>query len=586
MSFVPDGVRSTRRKKIGDNLLALAKDMKQMCLTKVANGFRYRVLDLGGVDKVYIKAPMGCAIMCASKSDVFVCSSEYWLDVISKRKTLSVAVPRLQRTTAVYPAYNRFYEIEVLPGGTPVQSEPLALGQDAARGIIQPVSVPLSMSELVIRSLSFSRNLTATPYNVGSPDNWADYFWNPERLEISTDLFLGSGAGENRYGVIRGVDYQYHSSSWTVQPITGGKFVFYYGSNAPWFSDALSMVTTPAWVVDMSDPANTSFQALSANDLWADLPFTLLLGIYTLPSLSASNILLHPIGCYAHGNTILNVIFNRPVSGSYFYGEAEANRKWHIFYTLKVGDVVHTVNGDNIYAVLCQIHGVPPIPYSAVWSSNLTALQEMAQQLLPYPNISHYWRHPHDSAMFHGPGGIYTWTRGDGAVRWGETGLEIVTINVPAAVSSEAGVRPEITYGDDTFLCVCNRIGDKIVGIYTGSPFEGSWATVALPVSGDLVYVRPIKVSVASLKLSGVVRTVVDGKYKFNLTVLTGGVWKLLAAIDAPDTEAHYKWDVCFYGEGDFTADMLKFQAPPAATQQPWHLPYAEYPAVSLPGGY
>lgn len=245
------------------------------------------------------------------------------------------------------------------------------------------------------------------------------------------------------------------------------------------------------------------------------------------------------------------------------------------------------IPGYLIFPTLSAIHGVPN--QAEAVTINWSFIEKAMSQLVPFPNVNHYNQTPHDSIMFHGPDGIYTWTRNNGKVKFSTSGLQQVDMVMPSDVS-EPFVRPNITYastvdGTDYYLCVCQEVGEAVSGIYIGSPFTGEWEQLPSIDEHEILHVQPVMVDDTKTILLGIAKKpedypeAVEKHFVVFLSRQNGaGEWKLLSEIEPPANGG--SWAMAFYGDETITQLMRAYPSQPAATAQPWHLPV--YPPVTF----
>jgi hypothetical protein len=225
-------------------------------------------------------------------------------------------------------------------------------------------------------------------------------------------------------------------------------------------------------------------------------------------------------------------------------------------------------------------------------------------EIIGYPNTSMALKARIDTIMFHGPLGVYSWSRKYGIkadatcrlVHFSETGLALVPCVMPSEVTSIYGVCPNISYaGNDLFLCICEKVctetlvdfmGPEVVKVYTGSPFT-SWAELPMPDIGRLVHVRPVTVTVNRVVLIGVIEKLADdvNPITYHATFLDRrdgiGEWVLCAKIPQ-DYDVTNTWDISVYGSGEYVKLMQDYLSKPPVVANRAYFSKAVYEHMEL----
>lgn len=226
--------------------------------------------------------------------------------------------------------------------------------------------------------------------------------------------------------------------------------------------------------------------------------------------------------------------------------------------------------------------------------------EEVFQEIVcAWPN--HVDAEPHDGVLFHSENAIHSWTRTYGGVRIGAGGMQPVAMTMPDAVTSTEGVRPVISYaGDGLYFCVCDNIPEgRVEAVCIGSPFTG-WRELDLtdPVwrqsGGEILHVRPMLATAERTALLSVVREPDgEGGRQYRAAHADGNPnepgamrLELLGTIPVGDVDDEgnpwnaedLRWDICAFGEGEYTEMLMDFPSPPPASpQRAYSKDYAMY---------
>jgi len=292
------------------------------------------------------------------------------------------------------------------------------------------------------------------------------------------------------------------------------------------------------------------------------------------------------------------------LSPSGFYQDFET-WKWQVVLSVTIGAVVHVYNWDQFLELFRSL-STKDISFNesaiSFGSLQLIRIMRMMMYFFPWPNATGQFGEvsgaspfiPFDSAMFHGHDDfVYTWTRAKGSVKIGIGGIQAVNLVVPSEVTSNPGVRPEISHaGNGLYFCLCRRIKEpggeesSILGAYYGSPFSG-WTRINDPLEGKLIEVRPVMVSTDLISLIGLVKVTTDdakSSYRFALfrrdstsIAETNNSWILLMSVpfDASTTKNNFVLGV--FGDHPTVADLLNYPSPSPACPQSMVIPYNQY---------
>lgn len=299
-----------------------------------------------------------------------------------------------------------------------------------------------------------------------------------------------------------------------------------------------------------------------------------------------------PTGFYAfthNGSDVLLAgtklygMFDTTVSEVENWLSANSAEEWRLFYSIYDGEN-HIVDSSQFLPLLATRTGYD--------MSSTTRARRAFQALFGWPNNDFY--NAYDSAMFHGhDGNVYSWTRLYGSFKFTTAGIFDGAVSVPVDVTTE-GVRPEITHaGDGVYVCVCNHVGNGIVGVYVGSPF-GTWTRLDDPGSEfTLLHVRPARAIATDTGYDAVLIGVVE-KAAFeetpaeHYTCLYKDGWKVLAQIprskDDAGTDIEYdgyeQYSIAFFGDGPVPNMLREYPSRPHALPQ---MPVGPYEYYAIP---
>jgi hypothetical protein len=265
---------------------------------------------------------------------------------------------------------------------------------------------------------------------------------------------------------------------------------------------------------------------------------------------------------------------------------------WKLFITLSVGSNNYLIPSSQFISLLDLLADVPIIN-SESGNINWTNALRMLYQLFPYPNNNHTV--PYDSVMFHAHNGnIYTWTRKYGSVVFDGSGIQSTSLQVPSEINN-VGTRPDITYAgefDDVhlYLCVCNKVKEKVTAVYYGSPFNTWTKLPGMPEGVILVHIRPVKVSPEEIFLIGVVKSFSDELdaevYSFaflqwiynDLRPSDERLWKRLGVLPCPVGDRD-NFQVGLFGNDRLVNELADYLSPPPILPQ---MPIGTYENYTL----
>jgi len=346
-------------------------------------------------------------------------------------------------------------------------------------------------------------------------------------------------------------------------------------------------------VTNLGPPTQPVQRILLEDILTSDMPYELRqilldssgyiscapLGQYTFgehENVEGEDVLVQTI---VHGVNAANMgyamTFDSP-SKEYFNAHREEGH-WQLFYVFYRGGRAYNISSLQFIELLDELADSeilrPDNPVEPIYYENA---YRMLDQLFCLPN--HKFSNPYDSIMFHAhDGNVYTWTRKYGAVKFTPTGLFRVTVIVPRDVSEITGVRPEITHGGDgLYLCVCNKVQDRILSVHYGSPF-GGWTKLPGPPDGyTIAHVRPVVVTSEAIFLIGVIwgPVIVNGatESKYFFATLTWSSekatpWQRLGMLPF-EVSIYNNMSVGLYGNDPRVVALAKHPSPPAILPQ------------------
>jgi hypothetical protein len=606
-----DGDRSKKRKWFANKQLAIIKDLDVPATAKKWDGFTFRVWQQEDLDGGRITAPMGAVVLCSSPAGIKISVADYWAGGFGTYSDLHVVYTDSPGDAVSLTSYNLVSiedmtatGVEIVKFRPEVTASPFGLidGQTPGPATVYvqdysalPGVMPYEGAE------GFWLSSTAKFYIDFNGNGTQDF---PKWITDSTLTFYcsdGSNLGGRRTATLqiggRNVFagavqpqriYQQLNKDWQVMHQRVNYERNGVGMLRGWnciFPDFLPLYMSTAIPNDPLIIPGELRGILLDNTVWQNM---------------------WPLGSYSflHGtdqvflqvSDVTNTIqWGGATPAEQYFIDNPLEINWKIFFTLTVGNNSYIVNSSQFIDLLDTAQGGDILSGA---SPDWELARRMIEQFLPYPNNA--FTVPYDSVMFHSHGGnIYTWTRAYGSVMFSTTGLYAAAIAVPAEVSAETGVRPDITYAgtfdtEPLYLCICNKVKEEVKAIYYGSPF-GIWDILPGVEAGQtLVHARPVKVTPDEIFLIGVIKQDVDvegvptTKYFFaslNWQVIEGiastDLWQKMGML--PFTvEEFNNFQVGLYGVDSRVNDLASYLSPPPVLPQMAVGPYAKY-AIGMP---
>lgn len=565
-----DGHRSLRRKHLGRRVLENITKLGLPAKAVLFDGFLVKALNLDDVKKARITAPAGALVACSQVGGVKLIELDHWLggaesmadayicnavflpgQVASTYNNPNYIWPKIMFVPeAIYDQYT-YTHINLPPqiGLLPFLGENYVLtmtGSDNARNRTESLMTPYLLAGNADRRIA-----VASEFTTGAMESIHTMPGKPYRIAGTRTGKRPISAAGNKYIC---------ATVYFIEKDRLGYFFFFANTMYAGVPDAT--MRSRMIIVQPTDLANT-------------------VGSY-IYALSAD---VDP--------TLLTVVDARDAA----YGLTGVD-EWKLFYAF------HTYGSGSLATIplssfVSTLNNVDPLHAVGTWPSvDIGRAYEVLSQLIGWPMRRENL--PPDTVTFHGPSGdVYTWSRRYGAVKFATTGLTTTTLTLPAEVTGENGVRPELSYaGNDLYLCVCNKPGKSklpseyadqaeadadwcgIKAIYRGSPFSG-WTAIAMPDAAyRLHHVRPIEVSANAITLLGVLRTM-DAQPVYYLAAFRDGAWTNLGKLPVTVADPErVSWTAALFGDDPLVASMAAFPSPPAITPQMPALPYSVYTGV------
>lgn len=189
-------------------------------------------------------------------------------------------------------------------------------------------------------------------------------------------------------------------------------------------------------------------------------------------------------------------------------------------------------------------------------------------------------------ALFQEGETAYSWTRHFGGVAVGPDGMTPREMEWPDVIDEDKRTRPDVTYaGNGLFCCVCERMGERVVGVYVGRPFDGDgrdagWIEAPLvtaewaSVDGNrVVYARPLLATEDRIVVLAVVREMdEEGAVHFRAAVGDGmpgtesTLLRFLGEIPLENEEEGMSWDLCVLDQAhEYARLAVAYRTPPVA---------------------
>jgi len=610
-----DGDRSLKRRWFAKKKLAAIKEMDIPSACPIWDGFRFKVWQLGDIDGGRVTAPMGAVVACSTQGGIKVAVADYWAGGFNPAQDLYVIFKDLGIAGDFTTFFNGpidptlgYYPVKFMPA---VSLSPYGLIDGDTEGpdtvwtedySCGPVLLPFH-GELfnVIVSDSMKYDLAGD----GVFDWWRQVF------EKNTSFYIANGSQASRMNCIaKHIEYENSYTPWRIYQKTGEDR--YTSFHSTWLYDFVGSppVKTVGFNFDVS--TGTADNIYFSEILNEDMPEAL----RTILVTSANDGSCEPLGSYAFDNTFFHAVNaschvfssgSEVCEASVYYDDNPDAEKWRLFYSMTVGGIVYLVNSSQFLATL---DGLTTFDLTASWFDAKRMFEQVAGA---YPNVN--FTVPYDSVMFHAHDGIiYTWTRKYGAVKFTTTGLYTASMVVPADILyvditavplvEETGVRPDITYSGTfetipLYLCVCNKVKERIKSVHYGSPFTGWTQLPGCSEGVELISVRPCVVTLEKIFLIGVVKytveEIIEGvpteveKYSFaslNWTAATDDEeastepWRVMGELPFPVGSAD-NFALGLYGDDPRCDALAAYQCPPIVSQSPVG-PYEKY-AIGMP---
>lgn len=568
MSLVIDGDRSLRRIHIGKKLLSLVEMLGIPTKTVIRDGFRIKAWSDSGLSKIYVKAPMGAAVVCSTNAGMVVLTADNWLSEFTQPRDLFVGDNDLEAEKALSIWY---------PANAVVENTKF---------------LPLELSTLGTPNVPAIPTLRAT---------YAEMFWIGVRAVTTTknifehcrNIYADAGKGSKRFGILQVYASQLFNMASQIMPALSGGRSVEHGGYYFYIGDLVC-----AHEGHMTESALLAHNFILGKDLIAGMPSFLqdkFLGFdeFGLPQETTEGA---PFGSYAYAEALdAQVIFLHganfkepmPFALNDYFASNPAEKKWQLWFSILKDGVTYTYSSEQFISVLDSAVDGGIIDAGVV---DYAKAKAALRQLFPRPN--YHDTVPHDSVMFHGQDetaldrdeyNIYTWTRKYGAFKFSTQGLSQKTLIMPQEVSDNPATRPDITYaGNFMYLCVCTKDGTTVAdqttgikGVYYGSPFSG-WTQ--LPPA-PLVHVRPVKVTQNEIVLLGVLKVYNSETMKdeYFFAHFEDGAWKQHGKLNVEIT-GQARWAACTFGEGGIVKDLSSYLTQPQILMQ---MPAPAYEAYS-----
>lgn len=590
-----DGDRSLRRKWFARKQLSVIKDLDVPGKAVKWDGFTFRVWQQDDLDGGRVTAPMGAIVACSSPAGVRVSVSDYWAGGVTSLADLNVLYTFGNDLTVT--SYNLVDEETMLASGVQtIKCRPEITAsyfglEDGTTITEETVFIQDQSPMLGIMPYQGAEAFWLTSTSKAFIDLNGNEIPDLPKAIIDSSLTFYNSNGSN-LGGRRTITFQGGGADALqqriVQQLDSTKQIVHNAATYEWASGDL----VRGWFVDFPD--------------FNHIPMSTVLAGSSMPD-ELEDIILYdddwqniwPVGSYAFQSngvqTFLQasdgtntIKWDGSTTAEAYFIANPGQEHWKLFLTLTIGGSSYLISSSQFLSLLDSLATVPIIGASTNWTNAL----RMLYQLFPYPNNN--FNVPYDSAMFHAhDDDIYTWTRAYGSVKFDSTGIHSTSLVVPTEVSTENGVRPDVTLAgvydeEPLYLCICNKVGEEIKAVYYGSPFD-SWT--ALPASETtLVHVRPVKVTPSEIFLIGVMQStelvdeVETEVYSFawlRWSLENSGVWQKLGRL--PFSVGDFDTlQVGLFGDDVLVNELTNYLSPPPALPQMPVGPYAKY-SIGLP---
>lgn len=586
MAITFDGQRSLRRKALASRTLESIVTLGVPAKTVEIDGFRFKALNLGDIQKGRVTAPMGASVVCSQPAGATVLELDYWLSGVTAKYPLKGAVSFGCMDSSAADAI-------VFAPGTEV-----TFGHQNVPSTITPRT---DIGEFVsMETTAFLPGHPCTLYSLN-----ATHCYGGVGRAFITRVVTQSGDWDNkkRFNSIQPIFVDSDGVLSAACVHGNGAYTFTSGGSMS-ACELVAVIQEYPWFVSFDVPASELFGGIPndspyylRNSLVSAVgPNPIKLGTYAFSLNAAGNAtILHAIDASAHP-LIQSPPEDHPEYASYAYYVAR--------YDMNTGGFVF-MNKTYLLPKLQAISGLP-------LATNAAAI-DMLIQLFGWPN--RHEKLPPDNAMFHDDSGnTYTWTRKYGTVRWNSSGLTHLVApsftppSMPTAVTATVGVRPEIyRLGGGQYLCIAYKPGKVreydlelpgeieakladwvgVRGVYLGTPFsEDSWTEIPAPSPDThwLLHVRPVSLESENIRLLGIIGTILEAEedvQAFALVTYKDAAWQILSPlpIEVADPDMVI-WSSGLFGEHPMVEELRTCPAQPPSLPQMPALPYTLYSGI------
>ena len=440
-----DGDRSLKRRWFAKKKLAQIKEMDIPSACPIWDGFRFKVWQLGDIDGGRVTSPMGAVVACSTQDGIKIAVADYWAGGFNPAQDLHVMFKDL----GVAGEFTTFFngQISIDTGYYPVKFLPavnqsyfgLINGDTVGPGTVLVADYSCSPVLLPFRGETFNVIVSdSMKYDIagdGTFDWWRQVF------EKTASFYIANGSQASRIDcAAKHIEYADAYTPWRIYQKTGGDR--YTSFHSAWIYDFVGDPPRKAVGYGIDVTFGTQDTIYFSEILNDSMPEDLRL----ILSNSVNDGSCEPLGSYAFDNVFFHAVnaschvFSsgpETCEASEHYDDHPEDENWRLFYSLTIGGNVHLVNSNQFLATLDSL---TTLDLTASWFDVKRMFEQVAGA---YPNVN--FTVPYDSVMFHDHTGIiYTWTRAYGAVKFTTTGMFLATVLVPAQVTEEEGVRPDI----------------------------------------------------------------------------------------------------------------------------------------------
>ncbi len=640
MSLIVDGVRSIRRKWFADKKLAHIKAIGVQSKTLIWDGFVFRVSwQDDTVSLRHITAPMGVVVVSSGASGMTLYSAEYWLGPFTTKKVLhqSYSFPA-EGLGGVAVEYEYMFSQVANTNPAPITPYYGGLQNNASRSRCSPLLCPMALSESILVASSawltdgptmteamvclFEQNGTQSYKNgLRNTQSLSGYLTPSTLFTVPSDLsmlairthwshFSGTGTPS-------GAQF---AAVWSVRGKGDVRSSMISSSNVallapPETSFILSFGATGLGGYAFSPDQSTGVRYINANRPYQDYSiffdeleeehlmnrkWKLYLFTITYPSIPVDMTLQDERILVERGGEV--TVFN----AGQFLPLLDLRSGFKVLSDGSGALCEYEVDG-----VVYNEGGVPYDIESSTVEVDWEAAAGMLRNFFGWPNFNDS-NTPHDNVLFHSPDAVFSWTRRYGSIEIRPNGLFSADITVPSVAQLNDGVRPVITHaGGGLYCCICDKVGDRVLGVYRGTPFdvgeasaeweeiilvEGGWTDVD---GGRILHVRPVLVTDERVVLLAITRDMLGAdpetgdpapRYCIAVSdgepgaVSTGGrpatLLRMLSVIPVDD-EDFLRFDITTYGVGEYTKLLREYPSPPPAVpQHSLATSYSDYPVI------